>query len=315
VGGAKNVLAICLKYAKERKAFGSAIAEFGAIQHKLAEMAIRTYAVEAMVWRVVGLIESQLAQSTHEQHADSHSELKAVEEYAAECSMIKVYASEALDYVVDEGVQIHGGYGYHQDYAVERAYRDSRINRIFEGTNEINRLLITGMLLKRAARGQLALIPAVQAVVKGIGRGASESLSTGEESRLVHNAKNIALFTIGIAYQKYGTELEKQQEILMNISDIVMEVFAVESSLLRSRKLAASGKGTNAADMCAVFLREAMDRIEISSRNVIGACSTGNGLRENMAALRGFANYDPIDAIALRRNIASRLLGAGSYTI
>jgi alkylation response protein AidB-like acyl-CoA dehydrogenase len=315
VGGAKNVLAICLKYAKERKAFGSAIAEFGAIQHKLAEMAIRTYAVEAMVWRVVGLIESQLAQSTHEQHADSHSELKAVEEYAAECSMIKVYASEALDYVVDEGVQIHGGYGYHQDYAVERAYRDSRINRIFEGTNEINRLLITGMLLKRAARGQLALIPAVQAVVKGMGRVASESLSTDEESRLVHNAKNIALFTIGIAYQKYGTELEKQQEILMNISDIVMEVFAVESSLLRSRKLAASGKGTNAADMCAVFLREAMDRIEISSRNVIGGCSTGNALRENMAALRGFANYDPIDAIALRRNIASRLLGAGSYTV
>jgi alkylation response protein AidB-like acyl-CoA dehydrogenase len=315
VGGAKNVLAICLKYAKERKAFGSAIAEFGAIQHKLAEMAIRTYAVEAMVWRVVGLIESQLAQSTHEQHADSHSELKAVGEYAAECSMIKVYASEALDYVVDEGVQIHGGYGYHQDYAVERAYRDSRINRIFEGTNEINRLLITGMLLKRAARGQLALIPAVQAVVKGMGRVASESLSTDEESRLVHNAKNIALFTIGIAYQKYGTELEKQQEILMNISDIVMEVFAVESSLLRSRKLAASGKGTNAADMCAVFLREAMDRIEISSRNVIGGCSTGNALRENMAALRGFANYDPIDAIALRRNIASRLLGAGSYTV
>ncbi|HZW91656.1 MAG TPA: acyl-CoA dehydrogenase family protein [Candidatus Eremiobacteraceae bacterium] len=315
VGGAKNVLAICLKYAKERKAFGSAIAEFGAIRHKLAEMAIRTYAVESMVWRVVGLIESQLAQSAHEQHADSQSELKAVEEYAAECSMIKVYASEMLDYVVDEGVQIHGGYGYHQDYAVERAYRDSRINRIFEGTNEINRLLITGMLLKRAARGQLALIPAVQAVVKGIGRVASESLSTDEESRLVHNAKNIALFTIGIAYQKYGTELEKQQEILMNISDIVMEVFAVESSLLRSRKLAASGKGTNAADMCAVFLREAMDRIEISSRNVIGACSNGNALRENMAALRGFANYDPIDAIALRRNIASRLLRAGSYTI
>ena len=231
VGGAKNVLAICLKYAKERKAFGSAIAEFGAIRHKLAEMAIRTYAVESMVWRVVGLIESQLAQSNHEQHADSQSELKAVEEYAAECSMIKVYASEMLDYVVDEGVQIHGGYGYHQDYAVERAYRDSRINRIFEGTNEINRLLITGMLLKRAARGQLALIPAVEGVVKGIGKVVPGE-SMNEESRLVHNAKNIALFTIGIAYQKYGTELEKQQEILMNISDITMEVFrhGVESA-------------------------------------------------------------------------------------
>src|SRR5579859_701351 len=187
VGGAKNVLAICLKYAKERKAFGSAIAEFGAIRHKLAEIAIRTFAVESMVWRVVGLIESQLARSAHDHHADSQIELKAVEEYAAECSMIKVYASEMLDYVVDEGVQIHGGYGYHQDYAVERAYRDSRINRIFEGTNEINRLLITGMLLKRAARGQLGLIPAVQAVVGGLGSGATASASSDkdEEARLV----------------------------------------------------------------------------------------------------------------------------------
>jgi len=317
VGGAKNVLAICLKYAQERRAFGSAIAEFGAIQHKLAEMAIRTFAVESMVWRVVGLIESQLAQSTHDKHADSQTELKAVEEYAAECSMIKVYASEMLDYVVDEGVQIHGGYGYHQDYAVERAYRDSRINRIFEGTNEINRLLITGMLLKRAARGQLGLIPAVQAVVGGPGNGATDSASTDkdEDARLVQSAKKIALFTIGIGYQKYGAELEKQQEIVMNISDIVMEVFAMESTLLRSGKLAASGKGNNAADMCAVFLREAMDRVEVSARNVIGACSAGHALRENMATLRGFANYDPLDGVALRRNIAGRLLAAARYTV
>jgi alkylation response protein AidB-like acyl-CoA dehydrogenase len=317
VGGAKNVLAICLKYAKERKAFGSAIAEFGAIQHKLAEMAIRTFAVESMVWRVVGLIESQLAQSTHDKHADSQTELKALEEYAAECSMIKVYASEMLDYVVDEGVQIHGGYGYHQDYAVERAYRDSRINRIFEGTNEINRLLITGMLLKRAARGQFGLIPAVQSIVVGLGNGATASASTNkdEDGRLVQSAKKIALFMIGIAYQKYGGELEKQQETVMNISDIVMEVFAMESSLLRSRKLAASGKGTNAANMCAVFLREAMDRVEVSARNVIGACSASHALRENMATLRGFANYDPLDGVALRRNIAGRLLAAGRYTV
>ena len=315
VGGAKNVLAICLKYAKERKAFGSAIAEFGAIQYKLAEMAIRTFAVESMVWRVVGLIESQLAQSAHDQRADSQTELKAVEEYAAECSMIKVYASEMQDYVVDEGVQIHGGYGYHQDYAVERAYRDSRINRIFEGTNEINRLLITGMLLKRAARGQLALIPAVQAVLNETVKETTGSAGADEETRLVRSAKKIALFTIGIAYQKYGAELEKQQEIVMNISDIVMEVFAMESSLLRSRKLAASGKGTNAADMCAVFLREAMDRVEVSARNVIGACSAGHALRENVATLRGFANYDPLDGVALRRNIAGRLLAAARYTV
>src|SRR5580693_3710061 len=315
VGGAKNVLAICLKYAKERKAFGSAIAEFGAIQHKLAEMAIRTFAVESMVWRVVGLIESQLAHSAHDKHADSETELKAVEEYAAECSMIKVYASEMLDYVVDEGVQIHGGYGYHQDYAVERAYRDSRINRIFEGTNEINRLLITGMLLKRAARGQLALIPAVQAVLNETVKVTTGSADADEEARLVQSAKKIALFMIGIAYHKYGAELEKQQEIVMNISDIVMEVFAMESGLLRSRKLAASRKGTNAADMCAVFLREAMDRVEVSARNVVGACSAGQALQENMVTLRGFANYDPLDGVALRRNIAGRLLAAARYTV
>jgi len=315
VGGAKNVLAICLKYAKERKAFGSAIAEFGAIQHKLAEMAIRTYAVESMVWRVVGLIETRLAQSNDDRNSDSQTELKAVEQYAAECSMIKVYASEMLDYVVDEGVQIHGGYGYHQDYAVERAYRDSRINRIFEGTNEINRLLITGMLLKRAARGQLALIPAIQAVLSGSARRETSFAGGDEETRLVHNAKEIALFAIGIAHQRYGAEFEKQQEIVMNISDIVMEVFAMESSLLRSRKLAASGKGANAANMCAVFLREAMDRIEISSRQVIGSSLDGNVLRDTMTTLRGFANYDPVDAIALRRNIAGRLLAAECYTV
>src|SRR5499427_1728998 len=165
LGGAKDVIAICLKYAKERKAFGSSIAEFGAIQHKLADMAICTYAVESMVWRVVGLIERQLQISAHNRSTSPANELKAVEEYAAECSMVKVFASEMLDYVVDEGVQIHGGYGYHRDYAVERAYRDSRINRIFEGTNEINRLLITGMLLKRAARRQFPLITAAQAAL------------------------------------------------------------------------------------------------------------------------------------------------------
>jgi hypothetical protein len=196
---------------------------------------------------------------------------------------------------------------------VERAYRDSRINRIFEGTNEINRLLITGMLLKRAARGQLAIIPAVQAVLNRAAAATTDPAVVDDGTRLVRNAKKIALFTIGIAYQKFAAELEKQQEILMNISDIVMEVFAMESSHLRSRKLAAAGKGTNAANMCAVFLRDAMARVEVSSRNVIGACSGGNALRENMAALRSFANYDPIDAVALRRNIAGQLLAAGVW--
>ena len=169
VGAAKNVLAICLKYAKQRKAFGSTIAEFGAIQHKLAEMAIRIFVAESMTWRVVGLIENQMHGASPESADGSNQELKAIEEFAAECSMVKVYAAEMLDYVVDEGVQIHGGYGYHQDYAVERAYRDSRINRLFEGTSEINRLVITGMPLKRAARGLLPLLDAARAVLQETG--------------------------------------------------------------------------------------------------------------------------------------------------
>jgi alkylation response protein AidB-like acyl-CoA dehydrogenase len=313
LGGAKDVIAICLKYAKERKAFGSSIAQFGAIQHKLAEMAIRTYAVESMVWRVVGLIERQLQFSAHDTPAQTANELKAVEEYAAECSMVKVFASEMLDYVVDEGVQIHGGYGYHQDYAVERAYRDSRINRIFEGTNEINRLLITGMLLKRAARGQLALMSSVQAILTATPDEIANSLMNDPEVRLVKNAKQIALMMIGIAYQKYREELEKQQEIVMNLSDIIIEVFAMESSLLRSRKLTGSNKGANAPEMSCVFLRDAMNRVEISARNILGACSVGEGLQRNMMSLRSLANYDPIDSIQLRRNIAARLLATGSY--
>src|SRR5271169_2961518 len=193
VGAAKNVLAICLKYAKQRKAFGTTISEFGAIQHKLAEMAIRIYAAESMTWRVAGLIENQM----HDPSAGSASapagatqELKAIEEFAAECSMVKVYASEMLDYVVDEGVQIHGGYGYHQDYVVERAYRDSRINRLFEGTSEINRLVITGMPLKRASRGQLPLFEAARAVLQEV--EPQPAVAAGDaELRLVHNAKKI----------------------------------------------------------------------------------------------------------------------------
>jgi alkylation response protein AidB-like acyl-CoA dehydrogenase len=311
VGAAKNVLAICLKYAKQRKAFGSAIAEFGAIQHKLAEMAIRIFVAESMAWRVVGLIENQMHVASE---TGSTQELKAIEEFAAECSMVKVYASEMLDYVVDEGVQIHGGYGYHQDYAVERAYRDARINRLFEGTSEINRLVITGMPLKRAARGQLPLFEAARTVVE------QTELQPGDESsdaelNLVHNAKRIALLTLGVAHQAFGAKLGQQQEIIMSLSDISMEVFAMESSLLRSRKLAASGAGVNAADACAVYLRDAIARIELSSRTVLSACDQGEELQRNLSRLRGYANHDPVNAIALRRQIAGQLLASERYTV
>ena len=314
-GAAKNVLAISIKYAKQRKAFGSTISEFGAIQHKLAEMALRIFVAESMAWRVVGLIENQM-HGASPASANASQELKAIEEFAAECSMVKVYAAEMLDYVVDEGVQIHGGYGYHQDYAVERAYRDSRINRLFEGTSEINRLVITGMPLKRAARGQLPLLEAARAVLQEAEpQPAAARESSDAELSLVRNAKKIALLTLGVAHQKHGAQLEQQQEIIMSLSDIIMEVFAMESALLRSRKLAAAGSGVNAGDACTVYLHDAIAKVELSSRTVLAACVQGDELRRNLSRLRAYANHDPVNAIALRRQIAVRLLANERYTV
>jgi alkylation response protein AidB-like acyl-CoA dehydrogenase len=321
VGAAKNVLAICIKYAKQRKAFGSAIADFGAIQHKLAEMAIRIFVTESMIWRVAGLIESEMQATSAERRQSSITEMQAVEEYAAECSMVKVFASEMLDYVVDEGVQIHGGYGFHQDYVVERAYRDSRINRLFEGTSEINRLVIMAMPLKRAARGQLPLFEAARSVLN---QSQNPSLSNEkssvtetetEEDRLVRNAKTIALMTLAVAHEKYGAQIEKQQEVIMNLSDIAMEVFAMESSLLRSKKLTSSGKSGSALDICAVYLRDATARIEGFSRTVLSACCEGDVLRKHLVTMRGYADHTPVNSVALRRQIAAGLLSSERYVV
>jgi alkylation response protein AidB-like acyl-CoA dehydrogenase len=320
IGGCKDVIAVSAKYAKERKAFGKSISEFGMIQHKLAEMAIRTFAAEAMSYRVVGLIQSQLENFSWDQPDAGPTMLKAVEEYAAECSFIKVFASEVLDYVADEGVQIHGGYGYHQDYSVERAYRDSRINRIFEGTNEINRLLATGMLLKRAQRGTLPLVEAVKKLQGELLAPPSLSSSTGsepfaEENRMVENAKKIGLFVLGLAYQKYMNELENQQEVLAGITEVLMNAFAMESAHLRARKIANSGKNAqNASEMSAVFAREAMDTIEVSARTVLANCASGDNLRMSLAVLKRLSKYEPVDAIALRRGIAARILESGRYS-
>ncbi|MFN3325282.1 MAG: acyl-CoA dehydrogenase family protein [Bryobacteraceae bacterium] len=315
VGAAKHVLALSLKYARERIAFGKPIAEFGVIRHKLAEMAIRIFAAETMSYRVAGQIESHLAGWSWEQPDAARTYLKAVEEFAVECSYVKVFASEALDYVVDEGVQIHGGYGFHQDYAVERAYRDSRINRIFEGTNEINRLLATGMLLKRAQRGQLGLVQAVKQLQAEILAGPSMAHDAAgpmaEEARLVANAKKIALLALGTAYQKYLTALEEQQEILSALTDIAMSAFAMESALLRVEKL--GDKAGAAKAMGAVFLRDSMAGIENQARGVLAASSEGDSLRTNMAVLRRFTRFEPVNAIALRRQIAERLLHAERY--
>ncbi len=314
VGGAKEVLRESIKYAQERKAFGKSIAQFGMIQHKLAEMAIRIYVAESMTYRVAGLIENQLQGFSWEQPQAAQTMLKAVEEFAAECSYIKIFGSETLDYVVDEGVQIHGGYGFHQDYPVERAYRDSRINRIFEGTNEINRLLATGMLLKRAQRGQLGLVEAVKKLQAEILAGPKLDPGIDEDSKLVENAKKVALFALGVAYQKFLTSLEDEQEVLAAITDIAMNAFAMESAWLRTQKLA-GGKGEASAQMCAVFLREAMETIESAGRTVLAASSEGDALRTNLAVLKRFTKFEPVNAVDLRRKIANRLLAARHYVV
>jgi alkylation response protein AidB-like acyl-CoA dehydrogenase len=317
-GAAKNVLAISIKYAKQRIAFGAPISGFGAIQHKLAEMMIRIFVTESMAWRVVGLIENQMCAASPELAEAPNRELKAIEEFAAECSMVKVSAAEMLDYVVDEGVQIHGGYGYHRDYDVERAYRDARINRLFEGTSEINRLVITGMPLRRATRGLIPLFEAARAILQQVEPqpGDSAAGKSGDvDLSLVQSTKKIALLTLAIAHQKYGAQLEQQQEIIMNISDIIMEVFAMESSLLRSRKLALAGGGANAGDACAVYLRDAIARVELSSRTVLSACLQGDELRRHLSRVHEYASHDPVNAIALRRQIAARLLVRERYFV
>jgi alkylation response protein AidB-like acyl-CoA dehydrogenase len=312
LGGCRDDLAVSIRYAKERKAFGKSISEFGMIQHKLAEMAIRTYAAESMTYRVLGSIEAHLEGFSWDAPDADHTMLKAVEEFATECSFIKVFASEALDYVVDEGVQIHGGYGFHQDYEVEHAYRDSRINRIFEGTNEINRLLATGMMLKRAQKGILPLVEAVQRLQSEILSGPS----LGGEIDMIANAKKIGLFVLGIAYQKYLGAIEEQQEVVAGITDVLMNAYAMESALLRSQKIAHSGRNAeNSTEMAAVFAREAMDTIDQAAKAVLAACSEGDSLRMNLAVLKRFTKVEPVNTIGLRRNIAARLIQAGKYVV
>ncbi|MDA2913184.1 acyl-CoA dehydrogenase family protein [Acidobacteriia bacterium AH_259_A11_L15] len=321
MGGAKNCLAAAAKYALERKAFGKAIAEFGLIQQKLAEMAIRTYATEAMIYRTAGMIDTamqgvDLTVADASQHA-----MKALEEYAVECSLNKVYASEMVDFVVDEFVQILGGYGYHQDYPAERAYRDARINRIFEGTNEINRLLITGMLFKRAMKGQLPLMAAAKKVADELMSGpALPATPAGEglaaEAAAVAAAKKTFLFAAGVAVQKYMDKLADEQEVAAALSDIVMEAFAMESTLLRTQKLLQTKGAERAALPVAatrVFLADALDRVEKQAKSVLAACESGDTLRTQLALLRRLLKREPVNGVALRRQVARAVLEAHRY--
>jgi alkylation response protein AidB-like acyl-CoA dehydrogenase len=319
LGGSKKVLEASSKYAKERVAFGKPIGEFGLVREKLGEMAIQIYAVESMLYRSAGMIEA--AMNAAGAAADKTQQLmKVLEEYAIECSISKVYGSEVLDYVVDEAVQIFGGYGYHEDYPVARAYRDSRINRIFEGTNEINRLLIIQMLMKRAMTGALPLLAAGAKLQEEILAGPQfEDASSGpfaEEERAVANAKKMFLLAAGAAVQKYREQLADQQEIVGALADIVMEVYAMESSQRRAQKaVAARGETATSAmiDAARVFLYDAGDRVEKHARTALGAVAEGDMLRTQLAVLKRFSKREPVDTIALRRRVALAVQAGDRY--
>jgi alkylation response protein AidB-like acyl-CoA dehydrogenase len=317
VGGMKLMIHESVRYANERHQFGKPISSFGAIKAKLAEMAIRTWVGEAMSYRTVGLIESAIGDTK-----DPEAKLRSIEEYAAECSIIKVALSEYCDFVADEMVQIYGGYGYSADYPAERAYRDSRINRIFEGTNEINRMLIPGMLMKRAMTGQLALLPAAQGLMNEVLSPSMPSFDEDEsvlsvEMKLAQNAKKVALMALGTAAQKYMMKLADQQEILMGVADIITDAFAMESAILRAQKLSAA-QGEEAAaryiDMTRVFCNDAVERIEAHAKNTLAGMSEGDELRTLLAALRRFTKLTPMNTIAARQRIADVLIKANKYT-
>jgi len=320
VGGSKYVLMSASKYAKERKAFGKQIGEFGLMKEKLAEMAIQLFAVESMVYRSAGNIESAMAAASASGGDKIQSTMKVLEEYAIESSIAKVYGSEMLDFVVDEGVQIFGGYGFHEDYPVCRAYRDSRINRIFEGTNEINRMLIIQMLMKRAMGGQLALIPAAMKLADEILAGPSfEEAPEGvlaEESRVVANAKKMFLQAAGGAVQKFREKLADEQELIGALSNIVMEVYAMESCLLRAQK-AAAAKGEAASsvmiDAARVFIADAAERLEHEAKRAIAAVHEGDMLTTQMAVLKRFGKRRAVDTIALRRKVAAAVQTQDRY--
>jgi len=320
VGAARNSLENAIAYAKQRKAFGKVIADFGLVREKLANMATGIFTGEAMAYRTVGMMDAAIAQ-LGESHSDMSQVRKIMDEYAIECSILKVWGSEFIGYVADETVQIYGGYGFVEEYPAERAYRDVRINRIFEGTNEINRLVIAGFLLKRAISGQLPLMAAIKKLMDEVISGTKEEGSQrllAEEQRLVAAAKKIGLFAAGVATQKYMQALQDQQEILEAIANMVIETYAIESAVLRAQKLAARNGEASAAHaiaMTRVYVAGAMERIESAAKMVIAAASEGDMLRSQMAILRRLSKYEPFNTIALREKIAQKVIETGKYQV
>jgi alkylation response protein AidB-like acyl-CoA dehydrogenase len=319
IAGAKRLTGIATEYAKQRHQFGVPIASFGLIKHKLAEMAIRAYVGECMIYRTVGMIEEALSSVDRDAPKEV---LKAIEDYAVECSIIKVLGSEWLGYVCDEAVQVFGGNGYSRDYPVERAYRDSRIARIYEGTNEINRLIIAGQLLRRAAKGENQLFTAAkklqeEMLTPSMPEELAETLF-GEERAALANCKKAVIAILGSVALKYRDKATEQQEVLAAASDMIMDVLSMESAILRTEKLAAQRGEANCAlqiDATRVFSNDAIQRVEQRAKNALAAMSEGDELKMMMGVLRRYMKYTPFNTIAARRRIADSIIEAGRYNL
>jgi alkylation response protein AidB-like acyl-CoA dehydrogenase len=320
-GGARHAFAHMVRYARERKAFGKSIAEFGLIQRKISQSATRLYAAESMGYRTVGMIDASLEQLGDHANRSPRDIQKRIEEYAVECSILKVYGSEMLSYVADELVATMAGYGYTEHYPAERFYRDARINRIFEGTNEINRMIITGWLMKRALAGELPLMTAIKSLMDEVMQPPSfeSAEDTGDvlarEAAMLEAVKKIGLFAAGVASQRYMAALQDQQEVMADLADIITQVFALESALLRARKLAGRSGGSVAAEMTSLLADESIAMAEQTARRVLAACAEGDMLRTQLAILRRLARFTPVDAVALSHAVASHCVQLERYPL
>ncbi len=324
VGSAKETIALAAKYGNTRKQFGRAISSFPLIGAKLADMNIVTYVMESMVYRTAGWIDDMLRDVEAEAGSADSSAAKAISEYALECSILKVFATEALSFVADEGVQIHGGYGYIREYKIERIYRDCRINRIFEGTNEINRLLIPGTLMKKALKGELPLLRKARALQAELLQplplpSFDEPLS--KETFRIQQSKKIFLAVGGLAVQKYGLALEQQQEVLALLADMMIQIFAMESANLRTRKMllntssASQAKMKNAIEMTAIFVQEAMERVERYAKTALAAIEEGDSLQTQLSILKKLTRSPVVDTVALKRSVAARIIRGEQYSL
>ena len=323
VGGARYAMEHLIRYAKERRAFGKSIAEFGLIQQKISTCAARLYAAESMAYRTAGMIEAGLAAVNGEQSHSPSEVQRRIEEYAVECSILKVYGSEMLSLVADELVATMGGYGYVEEYPAERTYRDARINRIFEGTNEINQLIITGWLMKRATSGQLPLMASIKKLMDEVmeppsfDSGADEEQPLGRETAALAAVKKIALFSAGVASQRFMAALQDEQEVMAELSDMITQVFALESALLRALKMKQTGKpnAETSAAMTGLLADESMALAEQAARRVLAACGEGDMLRTQLAILRRLAKVTPGNTVALSRIVARAALEVQRYPV